>query len=173
MVGMHVVTRTVTHAVTHAATLAVTLAVTMAAGCQASGPTPAGKTPPDPFAVAIDAQRWGVILDKAQAGVTEAPYADAALEDNDVLRADAALKSGAAKLVVLRNDVCRRGLLSAKECALSAWPAWTLEPPSSSTPLDVLDRRSAWLGETMDRFAAIGCDAGRKASGDAQFCSVE
>jgi hypothetical protein len=181
MVGMHVVTqavtRTVTQAVTHAAALAVTLtvtvAVTMTAGCQTSGPTPAGKTSPDPFAVAIDAQRWGVIIDKAQAGVIEAPYADAALEDNDVLRADAALKSGAAKLIVLRNAVCRRGLLSAKECALSAWPAWALEPPSSSTPLDVLDRRSAWLGETMDRFAAIGCDAGRKASGDAQFCSVE
>ena len=127
----------------------------------------------DSFAVSVDAERWGVIIDKALDGVIEAPYANASLEESDALRADAALKSGAAKLILLRNDVCRRGLLPATECALPSWPTWTSEPPSPNTPLEVLDKRSAWLGATMDRFAAIGCAAGRKASGDELFCSVE
>jgi hypothetical protein len=147
------------------------LALTMA-GCQTAA-KPAAAEPLDPFVVGIDAQRWGVIIDKAQEGVIEAPYANAALEESDALRADAALKSGAARLIVLRNDVCRRGLLSVKECALSPWPAWTMEPPTSATTLEVLDKRSAWLGEQMQRFTDIGCAAGRKASGDEQFCSVE
>jgi hypothetical protein len=143
--------------------------------CQSPGgpAKTAAAEPLDPFVVGIEAQRWGVIIDKAQEGVIEAPYANAALEESDALRIDTALKSGAAKLVALRNDVCRRGLLSARECALNGWPAWTLEPPSAATPLEVLDRRSGWLGETMDRFTAIGCAAGKKASGDELFCSVE
>jgi hypothetical protein len=151
--------------------MVVALAV-VAAGCQSSMKT-ASSEPLDPFVVGIDAQRWGVIIDRAQEGVIEAPYADAKLEDSDALRADAALKSGAARLIVLRNDVCRRGLLSAKDCALSSWPAWTMEPPSASTSLEVIDRRSAWLGEAMERFTTVGCEAGRKATGDEQFCSVE
>lgn len=144
----------------------------MAASCQTSTKTAAAE-PLDPFVVGIDAQRWGVIIDKAREGVIEAPYASTALEESDALRADTALKSGAAKLIVLRNDVCRRGLLSVKECSLAGWPAWTMEAPSASTSLDTLDKRSAWLGETMDRFTAIGCAAGRKSSGDELFCSVE
>jgi hypothetical protein len=143
----------------------------VAAGCQM--PKTASAEPLDPFVVGIDAQRWGVIIDKAQEGVIEAAYANTALEESDALRADTALKSGAAKLIVLRNDVCRRGLLSAKACSLSSWPAWTMEPPSSATSLEVLDKRSAWLGEAMQRFTDIGCAAGKKASGDELFCSVE
>ncbi len=151
--------------------LACAVALVLGA-CQTPAKTESGEAL-DSFAVSIDAQRWGVILDKALEGVIEAPYASASREESDALRADAALKSGAAKLILLRNDVCRRGLLPAAECALAPWPAWTIEPPSPNTPLDVLDKRSAWLGETMDRFTAIGCAAGRKASGDELFCSVE
>lgn len=127
----------------------------------------------DPFVIGIEAQRWGVIIDKAQEGVIEAPYTDAAHEESDALRIDTALKAGAAKLIVLRNDVCRRGLLPAHDCALDDWPDWTLEPPSTATPLKILNQRSSWLGETMERFTAIGCAAGKKASDDALFCSVE
>jgi hypothetical protein len=151
--------------------LACALALMLGA-CQTPVRTDGGE-PLDSFAVSIDAQRWGVIIDKALEGVIEAPYASATLEESDALRADAALKSGAAKLILLRNDVCRRGLLPASECILAAWPAWTMEPPSPTTPIEVLDRRSAWLGATMDRFTAVGCAAGRKASGDELFCSVE
>jgi hypothetical protein len=148
----------------------------LAAGCQTPSEAPASAAsaePLDPFVVGIAAQRWGVIIDKAQEGVIEAPFANASLEESNVLQADTALKSGAAKLIVLRNDVCRRGLLSAKECSLASWPAWMMEPPSSATSLEVLDRRSAWLGEEMQRFTDVGCAAGKKAAGDELFCSVE
>ena len=138
---------------------------------------PSPQSPPaeplDAFVVAVDAERWGVIIDKALDGVTEAAYANAALEASDALRTDTALKSGAARLIVLRNDVCKRGLLTKEECLFSAWPAWTLEPPSAAIPLETLDRRSAWLGATMARFTAVGCAAGIKASGEDLFCSVE
>jgi hypothetical protein len=152
--------------------LSVCALAMIAAACQSPART-ASVEPLDPFVVGIDAQRWGVIIDKAQEGVVEAPFVDTKLEESNILQTDTALKSGAAKLIVLRNDVCRRDLLSAKECGLSSWPAWTMEPPSSTTPLEVLDKRSAWLGETMQRFTDVGCTAGRKASGDEQFCSVE
>ncbi|MDZ4762114.1 MAG: hypothetical protein SGJ21_13695 [Alphaproteobacteria bacterium] len=129
--------------------------------------------PLDPFVVSIDAQRWGVIIDRAIEGVQEAPDGDPALADSDILRADAALKNGAASLIVLRNRACVKGLVEPDLCKLKDWPQWTLEPPSADTPLQTLDQRGAWLSQVMSPFQEVGCEAGRKASGDYLFCSVE
>lgn len=147
---------------------------------EAATPQPAaeqqGNTPPedlDPFVVMIGAERWTVILDKALEGAREAPDASAVANETDLYRADAALKRGAAMVVQLRNQVCGKGLVTGAACNLPEWPAWTLEPPTGDTPIAEIDRRSGWLDTVMAPFTEAGCEAGRKATNDEMFCSVE
>lgn len=149
-------------------------AIAVLAACQKVEPPPSASSssdPLDPFVLMIGAERWGVIIDKARDGVREAP-GDAQLE-SDMYRADVALKSGAASLIVLRNEACAKGLVTGAACNLADWPAWTREPPTDRTPIDEIQRRSDWLSEQMDPFTSVGCEAGRKATGDDMFCSVE
>lgn len=135
-----------------------------------------GNTPPedlDPFVVMIGAERWTVILDKANEGAIEAPEPPSAADHTDLYRADAALKRGAAQVIELRNRVCSKGLVPVEKCALPEWPAWTRELPTGDTPILEIDRRSAWLSEVMSPFTDAGCEAGKAATKDDMFCSVE
>ncbi len=129
--------------------------------------------PTDLFILMVEAERWGVLLDRAQEGVWQSPRLDDVVDESDMLRADRALKAGAARLIILRNDICSRGMLAVAECDLGSWPAWTLEPPRADMSPFVIQQRSDWLSLTMDRFVALGCEAGRKETNDYQFCSVE
>jgi hypothetical protein len=134
-----------------------------------------GNTPPedlDPFVVMIGAERWTVILERATEGAIAATDATA-IERSDLYRADAALKRGAAQVIELRNWVCGKGLVTGADCNLPEWPAWTRDLPTGDTPIDEIDRRSAWLSGVMDPFTTAACEAGRKASNDDLFCSVE
>jgi hypothetical protein len=146
---------------------------------QAQAPAPAvqqGNTPPedlDPFVVMIGAERWTVLLDKALEGAREAPDPASAAEETDLYRADAAVKNGAAMVIELRNRVCRKGLVTGDACKLPEFPAWTREPPTGDTPIEEIDRRSGWLDTAMAPFTDAGCEAGRKATNDEMFCSVE
>jgi hypothetical protein len=155
----------------------ILLACALAAltACQSPAPQHAGTSAEklDPFVVMIDAERWGVIIDRAIDGAREAPGPSDAHLENETYRADIALKSGAARLLVLRNDVCTKGILTGAACEIRDWPAWTREPPTDKTPIEEMDRRSQWLGEAMQPFTEAGCEAGRAASSDRQFCDVE
>ena len=146
-----------------------------AAQQQGAAPPEQGNTPAedlDPFVVMIGAERWTVILDRANDGAIEAP--DPAGEDrSDLYRADAALKQGAAQVIELRNRVCGKGLVTGEACNLPDWPAWTRDLPTADTPIEEIDRRSAWLSEVMSPFTDAGCEAGRAATKDEMFCSVE
>ena len=137
--------------------------------CQTTGGAPEAERP-NAFAVTIDAERLGVIIDHATDGAQAVDVDD---DENATARADVALKSAAVRLIVLRNEVCRRRLLKGADCVLASWPAWTLEPPSNTTPIETIQRRTEWLSATMDRFTAAGCKAGVASSKDEQFCSVE
>jgi hypothetical protein len=128
--------------------------------------------PLDPFVVSIDAQRWSMIIDKALDGTRQAP-GDDALYDNELYRADVALKSGAANLMELRNEICGKGLLKGDACKLPDFPAWTREPPSLDVTVQQIDERSQWLSAASDPFTSLGCEAGRTATKDDLFCSVE
>jgi hypothetical protein len=87
-----------------------------------------------PFVVMIGAERWTVILDKALEGAIEAPSAVPDISDSDLYRTDAALKSGAAMLIELRNRICSRGLLTGDACTLPEFPAWTREACRTPPP---------------------------------------
>jgi hypothetical protein len=141
---------------------------------QPQQPVDTARTEPlDPFVVMVDAERWGVIIDKAREGVREAPGPSETYFDNEMYRADTSLKSSAAELIALRNEACVKGLVTGAACNLGDWPAWTREPPTDRTPIKEIQRRSDWLSRQMDPFTAAGCEAGRKATGDDLFCSVE
>jgi hypothetical protein len=150
---------------------------------QAEAPAPApapepqqGNTPPedlDPFVVMIGAERWTVLLDRALEGSIQAPEPASAAEITDLYRADAAVKQGAAMVIQLRNRVCTKELVTGDACNLPEWPAWTRDMPTGDTPIEEIDRRSGWLDEVMAPFVQAGCEAGRAASADHMFCSVE
>jgi hypothetical protein len=153
------------------------LGVPLLAACQ-QAPTPGvvqtATEKSDPFVVMIGAERWGVIIDKALEGVREAPEpAFDARTDEDMYRADKALKSGAAALIQLRNEACVKGLVTGDACQLRNWPAWTMEPPKTGVSIEEIERRSDWLSLEMERFTEAGCAAGRKATNEELFCSVE
>jgi hypothetical protein len=150
------------------------LALPLLAACQQAPQSQALTEKSDPFVVMIGAERWGVIIDKALEGVREAPDPafDARMED-DMYRADKALKSSAAALIQLRNEACVKGLVTGEACQLRNWPAWTMEPPRAGVPIEEIERRSDWLSLEMERFTEAGCAAGRKATGEELFCSVE
>jgi hypothetical protein len=155
------------------------------AACVPQEPQPAEQPPPsppqdaspsaplDPFVVMIDAERWGVIIDRAMEGARMAAIPSADFDQSEMYRADAALKEGAAALIELRNRVCGQGLVTGDACQLRDWPEWTREPPTDQTPIEEIERRSQWLGEIMGPFTAAGCEEGRKATGEDLFCSVE
>lgn len=126
----------------------------------------------DPFLLAIGSERWGVLIDRARTAVFESGAGRDA-SDDFLLRADIAVKDGAAALLQLRNALCARGLMAEDPCRLADWPAWTSEPPSAATPPEVLRQRSDWLGERLGPFVDVGCQLGREQSGDDLFCSVE
>jgi len=150
-------------------------AIAALAACQAPAPpqTETAAEKLDPFVVMIDAERWGIIIDKAIDGAREAPGPSDVPHENEMYRADVALKSGAARLLQLRNDVCAKGILTGDACVIRNWPAWTRDPPTDKTPIEEINRRSQWLGEAMQPFTDAGCEAGRAASSDRQFCDVE
>lgn len=159
-----------------ASSLLMAVAAAMLLACQPQ-PAPeqgvASGEPLDPFVVMIGAERWGVIIDRALEGVRAAPGPGEAWLENEMYRADLALKSGAANLIELRNEACAKKLVAETTCDLAEWPSWTREPPSGDTPIEEIQRRSDWLSEQMAPFTSAGCEAGREATGDDLFCSVE
>jgi hypothetical protein len=155
------------------ARIASAFAALVVGACQTQQVATAPAEPLDPFVVMIDAERWGVIIDKAMEGARETQPPSANIDESELYRTDAALKSGAASLIELRNQVCGQGLLTGASCTLPEWPAWTRDAPTDKTPIEELDRRSRWLGEVMQPFTEAGCEAGRKATNDDLFCSVE
>jgi hypothetical protein len=129
--------------------------------------------PIEPFHLAIEAGRWGALIYRAQEGMMLRPLDPAAPDENEILRIDASLKTGALAMLALRLEMCRSGLGEAGDCEHESWPEWITQPPSSKVDLQVLQARSDWLGEQTFRFTDTGCEVGRRQSGDELFCSVE
>lgn len=133
----------------------------------------AAQEPIEPFYLAIEAGRWDVLISRAREGLLLRPYNEAAPEEDEIMRIDGSLKSGALALLSLRLELCRSGLAAAGDCEHESWPEWITQPPSSKVDLKVLQARSDWLGEKTFHYIETGCRVGREQSGDDLFCSVE
>lgn len=157
------------------ALLAAALVLSACAGVtQIPRPEPAAAQEPiEPFYLAIESGRWDVLIDRAREGLRLRPFDPSAPDEDEILRIDASLKSGALNLLALRLELCRIGLGAPGDCEHVSWPEWITQPPSSRVDLEVLQARSDWLGEQTFHYIETGCRIGREQSGEDLFCSVE
>lgn len=139
----------------------------------------------DPWALALEAERYSVLLGLAKEGVIEANFAREDRYADDLSeRARRALHEGARELYDIRERACATGLVGVEDCGELAPPAWLGEPADARVDGGELRRRIDWLTEAMAPFVAAGCDAGEaarladpEAGPDADsgphYCSVE
>ncbi len=109
----------------------------------------------DPFYLAIEAERWNVMLENALGRQSDRPSATD--ENDDVLRVHRALQAGVANLIQLRDDVCRKGLLDIGECQGIDIPDWAVDWEADLPTLSELQARSDWLGEAIQPFVDVAC----------------
>ena len=120
------------------------------------------------FALAIDSERWGVMIGNAQNLLADGAGSG---DPDDAWRANQALKDGARDLMRLRDDVCSEGLVTAEVCSGLEFPAWVYRYEPEVPSLEVLQSRSDWLGGALQPFEAAVCSDG--AGGHSMECMVE
>lgn len=124
----------------------------------------------DPLSVAIDAERWGVIISNAQDAMQ---LKHKEITDDELVRIDFALRSGVRDLLKLRDELCLANEKQMETCIKIDVPDWVMNPPNKVTSLAEYQARSEWLGEAANNLSAIGCQAGREVSEDPYLCAVE
>ena len=124
----------------------------------------------DPLSVAIDAERWAVMMDNAQSALS-LKHPD--LSDDDLVRIDLALREGVRDLLKLRDALCLASEKPMETCVEINIPDWVLKPPNKMTSLVEYELRVQWMGEAANRLSQIGCEAGRDVSDDQYLCAIE
>lgn len=134
--------------------------------------------PIDPFTLAIDAERWTVMMDNASMGATAAALEKrptGGYEERDMrYRIDFALRSGVRQLLALRDSLCVDERSTDVSCKRLELPGWVTDAPAPTlTSLEEFQARSDWMGEQIAPLVSIGCELGKNASNDEMFCAVE
>ena len=112
------------------------------------------------------------LLGRAREGLEEgAPAVEQ--DDGDLIRADRDLRLAALELVALRDEICRRGLLTADACVIAGVPSWVFDPPEAAPTAEVIYRRTRELSDAMGPFLEVGCGLGQAPEDGPEFCSVE
>ncbi len=124
----------------------------------------------DPLTVAIDAERWTVMIDNANAAMK---LKHPELVEDDLLRIDLALRSGVRDMLALRDSLCLANEKPMETCIPLEVPDWVSNPPNNVTSLQEYEARSQWLGEEVGSLTQIGCEAGHEVSNDPFLCAVE
>ena len=165
--------------------LLITSIAVYAAGCAATQPgiereaqTIRKVETIDPFTLAIDAERWTVMMDNASMGATAAALENrpsGGYEERDMrYRIDFALRSGVRQLLALRDSLCVDGHSIEVSCNSLELPGWVTDAPAPMfTSLEEFQARSDWMGEQIAPLVSIGCELGKNASNDEMFCAVE
>ncbi len=154
------------------------LALAAALAACAGGPPGAAAAGPeeaDDFGLMIEAERYGVIIDRATEGAIEGQPATTLEEPSELERATRALHRAAHHLYALRAITCGSGLAGSQDCGPLPPPDWLGEPAGTVADAAEIRRRIDWLAEAMSPFVAAGCDAGqsRREEELPHYCSVE
>ena len=136
-----------------------------------SAPEAVEADPIDPFYLAIEAERWGVMIDNAR-DVNFATMPDIQDEENEVARVHRALKYGVQNLVKLRDETYEAGLVSAAASSALEIPEWGYAFTTELPTLLELQTRSDWLGEAIQPFVDAKCRL-REGDGWRDDCRVE
>lgn len=131
----------------------------------------------DPFFVAIEIERYGVLIGLAKAGAIEGPPAMTLPDpaEPDWGRPTAASRYAARELYELREINCAHHTVAAEHCGALPPPAWLGEPPDAVASPEELRARIDWLTAHMGPHVEAGCDAGdsRRGPDDPPYCAVE
>lgn len=137
-------------------------------------PDPVAEAEPaiDPFYLAIDIERYGVLIDRGLEALEVTPIAPEGWQEDEHQRAYAALKSAWRNLGYLESLMCSKELAPAEACAAFTEPAW-LGSDEPLPSLEELEARMNVLAEAQGPFVEAACEIGRARTGDEMFCSVE
>lgn len=111
--------------------------------------------PIDPFYLAIEAERWGVMIDNARG--RETVISKISGDDDGRLRVHRALLNGIHNLILLREETFQAGLVSADTCSALVIPEWAFNFETEMPELETLQKRSDWLGEAIQPFISAAC----------------
>lgn len=131
----------------------------------------------DPFALAITAERYGVLIDRAREGAIEGQPAMTLDDEITTERAATALRRAVFDLYQLQAITCDFQLVGPDDCGAIAPPEWLGEAPGSTPTPEQIHERIDWLTAHMDPYVEAGCDAGESRRTDEDglphYCSVE
>lgn len=135
----------------------------------ASSDLPSDPEPIDPFYLAIEAERWTVMIENAR-GI-QASQMDYIEEGDGRLRVHRALLTGIHTLMSLRNEACLAGKVTPETCDQLRIPDWAFIYERDIPSLETLQERSDWLGEALQPFVSAMCQT--EDDGWLQACAVE
>jgi hypothetical protein len=122
----------------------------------------------DAFGLAIETERWSVMIDNARNLFVDG---GGMMDADEQTRAHEALRSGALSLAMLRDGICTAAVVDIETCAAYVVPDWAVSWVAETPPLDVLQARSNWLGEALQPFEEAVCSDGD--GGRSIECMVE
>lgn len=128
----------------------------------------AGEPEIDDFALAIESERWSVMIDNAHTLFVDG---GGMMDTDERSRANEALRRGALSLAMLRDGVCTAGFVKTETCAAYVVPDWAVSWDGVIPSPQILQARSEWLGEALQPFEAAVCTDGE--GGRAIECMVE
>ncbi len=129
----------------------------------------------DAWVTIIEAERYGVMIDRATQGAIEGPPAMTAPDPSDRERAAAATQHAAHAIYRLRDIVCAHKTVAPAACGPLPPPAWLGAAPGEEPSWAEIRARIDWVTEHMQPYVDAGCDAGRSRqnSDEPDYCSVE
>lgn len=127
--------------------------------------------PIDPFYLAVEAERWGVMIDNAR-NVPFETRVESYSDDDGRDRIQSALYYGIRSLINLRDETVRDGVVSVETAAALTVPDWAYTFESNPPSLEVLQARSDWLGAALQPFVDAKCRT-KEGDGWRPDCVVE
>lgn len=110
--------------------------------------------PIDPFYLAIEAERWNVMIGNALNLKNDAPRSPS---EDETMRVYRAINEGMTSLLDLREQVCRDGLVDSETCYALEVPDWAFAWEEELPSLAELQTRSDWLGAALQPFVDAVC----------------
>lgn len=132
--------------------------------------------PADPWALHLEAGRYGVMLSQIENLTADRPGPSGASSGEPAMIARQ-LREVVWRYNADRSDLCGRGLFTDVTCGPAYAPIWLSEPESAAPTLDELQTRSTAVGEEVMRFWTAVCDDARSRETDEEareyVCAIE
>ncbi len=107
------------------------------------------------------AERFEFLLEQAASGAqTESPSLPDQASAAARIRASHGVRRAIFRFMLLREDVCARGLVDDEQCGVLELPDWASESALDAIAPGELQERLDWIDEVSEPFVEAGCAAG-------------